>query len=349
MFERKELQKAYVINYGPALEPSEVEASTYPHPSPPSSEAGSENSIDTDDIGIYLQGRYRVKDNHDLHLGVRRDRNSVYGPATTVRAGYVGRIEHWTLKALYGEGFQEPNPRVLYGGWTGSGSDPSLDSETSWTTELSAGYTDRSFSGLVSIFAVRNEDTIVNTSTGARNLGSREVVGTDLHLSTVVQSGEAWKVKLWGYYSHLFEAEERAIGPDGEMLGNVNVGDLAHDMVIAGASADLWKRVSVNLRARYVGAVDTVETNPVDKVSSYTTVDLALTARRILGTELAATLKVTNLFDEVVMHPGVREADAGTEPGYFDEAGEWHGSAGWFSSLLPQPGRSIVAVVHLGF
>ena len=35
--------------------------------------------------------------------------------------------------------------------------------------------------------------------------------------------------------------------------------------------------------------------------------------------------------------------------GAYDDDGVWRGSSGWFSSLLPQPGRSLAVLLHLGF
>ncbi len=40
-------------------------------------------------------------------------------------------------------------------------------------------------------------------------------------------------------------------------------------------------------------------------------------------------------------HPGIRDANAGIIPGYFDANDNWYGSSGWMNSQLPQPGRAI--------
>ncbi len=56
---------------------------------------------------------------------------------------------------------------------------------------------------------------------------------------------------------------------------------------------------------------------------------------------LGATVEVTNLFGTAYFHPGIREADAGLTPGFFAD-GVWHGSAGFYTSLMPQPGRQVL-------
>src|SRR6185503_10668725 len=101
-------------------------------------------------------------------------------------------------------------PRLLYGGWTGSGSDPDLKPETSRTFELSVGRRARKVSGALSAFVVRNHDTIVNTSAGAQNVADRRVAGFDLQLQAQLAPPVLRKLKLWGFYSRLLEAEERA-------------------------------------------------------------------------------------------------------------------------------------------
>ena len=66
---------------------------------------------------------------------------------------------------------------------------------------------------------------------------------------------------------------------------------------------------------------------------------LAEAAQPISGWPLALQLTVDNLLDASYLQPGVRRADAGTEPGHFDQDGLFQGASGFFSSALPQPGR----------
>jgi hypothetical protein len=64
---------------------------------------------------------------------------------------------------------------------------------------------------------------------------------------------------------------------------------------------------------------------------------------------LGFTLVVNNLTGKGYFHPGVREANAGLTPGYFDSEGVWQGSQGFFNSLLPQPGRTIQFLLRLAY
>jgi outer membrane receptor for ferrienterochelin and colicins len=338
-FEEKDLQKAYDANYGPSVPADIADGSTYPYPAPPSDSRIAHNRITTEDHGVYTQAWYAPREAHRFNLGFRWDDNSQYGSATTVRAGYVGRFGRVTTKALYGEAFQEPNPRLLYGGWTGSGSDPDLQPEKSRTIELSGGYTTSSLNTLVSLFHVRNNDTIINTAAGAENLGEREVAGFDVHLRHDTGVG-AHRMKSWLYYSRILRAEESSPDDANGGSADMRIGDLARNRVVAGVTADVTRDFTATLIGRWTGDRATIATNPVGEVDGFVTFDAAFVVDRIAGSSLGATMRIANLSDEEYFHPGVREASAGETPGRF-EGGVWNGSAGFYNSLLPQPGRTV--------
>jgi hypothetical protein len=77
----------------------------------------------------------------------------------------------------------------------------------------------------------------------------------------------------------------------------------------------------------------TVATNPVGTVEAFATFDTNLEYRDIAGSGIGFSLAGQNLGDARYFHPGVNEASAGITPGT---------SQGYFSSLLPQPGRTIL-------
>lgn len=344
-YERKDLQKAYETAYGPTLPPHEVDVATYPYPDPPGRDHLAQNRITTEDLGGYAEIRWQPHEKHRLNFGLRVDDNSRYDAATTVRAGYVGRSGPWTLKALYGEAFQEPNNRLLYGGWDGSGSDPTLEPERSATAEVSLSWTRGDVSFLGSTWHVHNSDTFVSVEGGARNIGDREVVGFDLHSRWRLVTRRV-PLDFWAYYSRIFRAREDSFDPAGAVLGRSDIGDLATDKLWLGTTARLGAKASFTLLGRWVGDRDTVSTNPVGTVDSFATLDLALTLRRLFDTPFGVTVRVTNLTDTDYAHPGVRDASAGTTPGFFDIEGNWHGSEGFFNSLHPQPGRSLAVVMR---
>ncbi len=341
--ERKDLQKAYRINFGPNLPPAELAAGTdYPFPPHADDDGIPFNRIDTRDSAVYALGRFRADDwwgwgeSHSLLAGVRFDHNSGYGTARTLRGGYVLGRQPWTFKLLYGESFNEPAPRELYGGWSGSGSNPMLDPETARTLEASIGWQRDPVSLLLSLYRLDSEDSISTFAGGATNLGDRSIRGADLHFQARLPvAAQAWS--LWAYYSYI-DARESRPDASGELVAGA-VGDTAPHKLHAGLTMAFGAHWSATLRGRYVDARRTVPTNPAGRVPAYATVDLNLLRRDWPSPGFSWSLALLNLTDRDYLHPGLREGDAGFTPGFRDADGVWHGSAGYYSSVLPQDGR----------
>jgi len=351
--ERKDLQKAYRILFGPDLPPAAIgQIGDYPNPPRPTEDIIPRNRIDTRESAGYAMARLRLTDvwgwgeTHNLLAGVRFDHHSEYGTARTLRGGYVLSRGPWTAKLLYGEGFNEPAPRELYGGWRGSGSNPTLDPETARTLEASLGYQSDSYSLLLSAYRLDSENNIITFSGGARNLGDRAIRGVDLHLNARLPIG-ATPWSLWGYYSYI-EAEESRPTASG-VLQTGPVGDTAPHKLHVGVTWPVDNHFSATLRGRYIDVRRTVPTNPIGRVPSYTTFDLNLLYRDWPTQGIGWSLAVLNLADRSYFHPGLREANAGTRPGFFDESGRWNGSGGYYNSLLPQDGRGLFFSVTVDF
>lgn len=361
-YERKDLQKAYdITGRGPAGQPGgyepvgSIDPSTYVFPLPPPETMQNVNRITTEDIGVYAQAKYRLTDRHIFNLGLRFDRNSKYGNSPTIRAGVVGLYNQITIKAMVGQAFQEPTPRLLYGGWTGSGSDPNLKPERSRTVELSASRTTSLWNSSLSVYWTQNEKTIVPTSQGAKNLGDRTVIGSDISSQFVWTGAGVREWRMWAYVSTLWKAEERAFREDSSGLivdrQTVRIGDLSDIRVLVGATATINRHIRTTLLARFVGERQTVETNPIEKAVGYVVADVVVEYRDLFANGLSASLRIRNLFNTSYFHPGIREAAAGNTPGTFDVNDNYQGGSqkNYFNSLLPQPGRTIMMSLSYGF
>ena len=347
-FERKDLQKAYDIAYGPAVPAATADPSTYPFPRPGGGVPIAQNRIVTEDAGIYLQNVWRPAAGQQINLGVRRDHNSQYGTAITWRGGYVGSFGRWGVKALYGEAFQEPPPRLLYGGWRGSGSDPQLRPEHSRTYEAGLNHGGERLSVQLSAWNVQVRDTLVNFAGGARNLGTREMAGADLYGQAVLLPRKNSSLRLWGAASRLLRAREETHDALGNKLGRMRIGDLADTQLHAGLTAQWGSHCTASLRGRWISARPTVATNPAGTVPAHATADFAFTGQDLGAPGLGLMLAVTNLGNAHYADPGTRDADAGFSPGRFTATG-YVGSAGFYNSLLPQPGRSVLLALRLDF
>jgi outer membrane receptor for ferrienterochelin and colicins len=354
--EQKDLQKAYDINgEGPSGTPGgyepvdTIDASTYAYPDPPPSVREPHNRITTEDVGAYVQLKKEVSSNHHLHLGGRVDRNSGYDVAPTLRAGYVGKLGSGvTVKALYGQAFQEPPPRVLYGGWDGSGSDPELKPQRSETLELDGSLTLSNLWQGLAFYTVHSSDTIV-VGAMPKNIGEQLVIGLDYSFRALVPVKRFQRVELWGSYTRLFHAEEDVEiddGMGGTAIQQVRIGDLSRDKIHVGASLEKDRHLAGTLRARWFGRRTVTPTNPVGAVDGYGTVDATVAYRDVRETGIGVSLTVLNVFDAAYVHPGINDASAGDTPGEFVN-GAWVGSNGFFASEMPQPGRTFLLSLYL--
>jgi len=352
--ERRDLQGGYDVTVGPVLAPADVDQDV-DLPGPPPADARDVERPRMDTLGVYAQARYRREgvlcrcDAHALHVGVRYDHNSVFGRAhsPTVRVGYVGELDNihglFVGKLLYGEGFHEPNPRQLYGGWLGSGSDPTLVPEASRTVELNVSHTTDHLSNLVSAYYVNNYDTIVQFAGGAANKGRRTVVGVDWHLRALFRAPHVDSVSLWAYYSYIWSEELTFDAADQEV--KAPIGDLATHKAWLGGTVRRGPYLGT-LRSRMVADRATVATNPVREIGGYAVVDATLGVDHLVGEPLSLRLRVDNLLDTGYSHPGIRTADSGETPGAM-VGGVWTGSAGYYNSRLPQPGRTLWVTLGL--
>jgi outer membrane cobalamin receptor len=349
-YERRDLQKAYDVNYGPAILADSLQQRSYPMPPPPPAILQYQNRIIVTDEGAYIQGKYRAtnlfgsNDEHNITAGARLDNNSVYGQAFTIRAGYVGKFDKIGVKVLYGQAFQEPTPRQLFGGWQGAGSDPALKPERSSTLEGSLSYTAQNISVMVNPYLVNNENTIVNVRGGAQNLGARDVFGVDAHLQGLWQPGFVKQLSLWLYYSFISGREKQII--DGLITDTFGrIGDLADHKIYFGANCDITENLNLTLRARFIGERITIASNPVGSIAPYFTMDLSLGYANLFAPGVGLAVRCANLFDAHYFHPGIRDGGAGTTPGFFDATNIWRGSQTFYSSLLAQPGRTVQVVL----
>lgn len=344
-YERKDLQKAYDLPTGPVLPPAQVDIATYPFPFPASEGRNYSNRIRTGDTGGYAQVAVRMAERSTLYLGGRVDHNTKYGTSPALRLGYVQGIGDLTFKTLYGEAWQEPVPRLLYGGWKGSGSDPDLKPERSRTIELSVGRTKGSSSHLLSVYHARSRDVLLNFTGGARNFGRRHVSGLDYHFQARIPTAWLKQLRLWSYYSFITGDGDELYDPQNDRYLMADIGNLATHKLHLGLTAVVNARVTASLRGRYIGQRNTVPTNPIPKVNGYFTLDGNFEIHLQPG--IAISIAGKNLFDTKYFLPGLREADSGDTPGYFDENGVWNGSRGWYNSLMPQPGRSLSILLRV--
>lgn len=331
-FEDKTLQKAYLQPW------TVISLASGTLPAQPNGSLSDTNHFNSENRGIYLQGRYRFSEGQQVNLGLRDDHNSLYGTANTIRGGYVGSFGPWGVKALYGQAYQEPTGRLLFGATSGTGSNSSLRPERSNTAELSGSYTHRTFSLNLSLYKVRNSGKIQTIQNEVVNSGDQEVIGADLGCQWLLPVSSLRQWKIWGYYSRYLKADDISFGPTGEVV--TRSGDLSDNKFWIGTTVLVNARVSATLLGRFIGTRPTVLSNPVREVAGYGSLDLSVNAKDFWIKGMGISLRAANLLDKAYFQPGLRSANAGIAPG---------GSQGYYNSLLPQPGRSLQFSVTFDF
>lgn len=299
--------------------------------------------------GAYLQGRLEVVRGHQLVVGGRYDWHPFFHGATTLRMGYVGTRGDLTLKALHGQAYQEPSHRQFFGGWLGSGSSTLLQPERSSTTEVSATWTRPAWSLTADLYRIHNWNTILPFAGGAENLGTQHLDCLDLQAQGMVWLGDEVSLRLWAYLTRVFHHRGEPYTPRINVLGAEDVGDIPRTKLWYGLTAQFPRQTSLTLKGRTFAARRTVGTNPLGRVSGYTVLECFGQVQDLPWPGMSVGLKVTNLLDRVYAHPGLREADAGAVRGRFDPMGDWVGSAGFNTSLMPQSGRAFELLLRWRF
>jgi outer membrane receptor for ferrienterochelin and colicins len=341
-YEVKDLQKAYETYSGDFFYPELLTNSSAIFPPMPPVFAVPQNRITWIDRGVYAQAKWQIIGNHILHAGFRFDENSAYGAAPTLRIGYTTRYNKLIFKAFYGEAFQEPTPRLLYGGWRGSGADPKLQPERSRTAELTVNYTTATISTDLNVYYVRSENAIVNFPGGAKNVGEREMLGLSIKTQGVIALFK--ETKWWANYSWILSENEQQFDSQGNKTEKTTIGDLAYHKIQFGITSKFSNRLSATLFGRFVGNREPVLTNPVRNLDAFAMFDTNIACKLIKG--ITASLKVINIFDTLAFTPGLRSADAGESGGTFVNRA-WEGSNSFFNSRIPLPPRMFV--INIGF
>ncbi len=310
-----------------------------------------ENRIREDRLGGYLLGRYEFIKDNIVHIGGRIDYFSLLDIAEpSLRVGYVGTFQPITVKALYGQAFQEPTPRQNNGAFSSVTLDQEpLDPERSQTAELSVELVQRLYGLNAGGYLVNYASPIVTTSSQAINLGARNIVGLDFSAFGILPLGSRSTLKSWAYYSPIVLGEESAppaAGPNAApTTGTIPIGDIAKHKVQFGTTFNFNKRFIATVLGRWIAQRAPVMSNPLGPVPAFFTIDLNLRFNALRG--VAFDLKGKNLLNSNYSHPGFASASSGNAPGYLDENNNWVGSQGFYNSRLPQPGRSIMLMLEL--
>ncbi len=348
-FEFKNLQKAYNINFGPSLPPEQI-TTDYPFPKPPTVDSFPNNRKNTNQKSVYLLNRYdlysqnsRIK--HKLHFGLRVDKHSVFGTKTTIRTGWVGLLDKMTLKLFYGEAYQEPSARLLYGGWQGSGSDPNLKPRNSNTWEFNVNYKFKQVLVSGNLYRINSSNLFNTTEAGAINIGKGSTNGGDMRIQYRAATQQLENLTLWANITWI-NGKEQISDNSAQLSWQKNI-DVSSHTIHFGGYFTFNNNWQINIRGRHYGNRNTVTTNQISSIPRYFTLDANLIYQPSHYANLKISLGISNLFNKKYFHPGLRSASANNANiGTVNSDGVWVGSESFYNSQIPQPARELMLSLH---
>lgn len=348
-FERKYLNRAYVLsNYwdgvGVSVGDSRVQEAGSVSSENPMQRADDiddrfvpdSNKSQTDDIGLFGQGIYD-RGKFRFNGSLRLDDNSVYGSELSPRGALIyHQNAETTFKLVYGEAFQEPSPKDLFGAFTGRASNEALLPETVQTMELMAILQHERFAHNFSLYSSRFQNAI---ATG-ENVGDRNVLGFEYKNSFRVGNPIANSGAISGEFFYTYTRAKSDQQYD-NALGlwvdqRADQGDVAPHKINLNINVPVGKRLNANLSGLWVAQRRLFSENPLRadsnpareigrEAEAFSLVDINLLYD--LG-NYSLSFKVENLFEEDYLVPGVERASSGDDFSV--------DSDGFQNSLIPQ-------------
>jgi iron complex outermembrane receptor protein len=340
----------------------------YLRPPPQADKMPENNLISTTDYGGFTQGKLIVN-KFIFSPGIRYDENSIYGHSVNPRISNIYLLnDSTTLKLLYGEAFNEPPQYQLYGGFAGRQTNISLKPEKVRSTEFIIMKEGRNNLQEVSIYYQRYENVIKEE---AENAGRRRIYGGEYKLNFHLKNFLDINIPLKSYLNYTFTEALSQIEYDrnskkwrtGSSIAGDNeiylpratvdilprreeymtLGDIARHKLNIGTNIPILQNLFIDLRTQYVGKRTLYLSNPLrwegKTIDPYVLFHLHISWEFFKAMNLA--IKINNLFNTGITHPGVDLANAGDN--YYAR------SQGFRPSLHPQPGRSFLVIFTYTF
>ncbi|WDE09970.1 TonB-dependent receptor plug domain-containing protein [Thalassomonas haliotis] len=310
---------------------------------------------DTTDEGIYGQAIYD-KNNWRISAGIRYDDNNIYASTTNPRMSVIYRFnEQNTLKLLYGEAFQEPQPNLVFVAFSARAASEDVGPETLKNVEAiyirQGEYWSHEFSAYLTRFeGVIQEEPIPGNLSNKREVIAAEYRGRFFY-DNFIEGADA--ISGYVYYTYTDAQSDIFYSYDKDSDGNVlgwqngaaDTGDIAPHKFKAGIDLPLTARLSWNLRLIYHGETRLYGRNPLR------TLDQKLDAYTLVNTNInwqldpfTLSLKINNLFNESYYAPGDQGANGGNL-----ETQAMGIAVGFYSSLLPQLERNYALSLKIEF
>ncbi len=296
--------------------------------------------IDTD-WGCFLQSKLSLLENKlSLVLGARYDKNKIYGEIFSPRIGATFQVlDYLSLKTSYGTGFQSPAPRNLYGSWGGLEINKDLKPDKIKAIDFGISAKFSNFGVIATLFGHK----ITNSILQGKNLPQKTIYGTELKMNYILIKSSTYieNALIHINYSYINAKYDNVRTDTQNGRTSDMVGDIAPHKINVIISADAFKYFHFSIRNNYVHQRPTTISNPIEKVDAFFVTNINFQIINLFNNKLRIFMNVNNIFDTEYYHPGIDAANAGeniTSP-----------SDGWYSSRLPQPGRTYICGIRMTF
>ncbi len=300
-----------------------------------------DNTYRDEEWGVFVQTKSKLLDKKmNLVVGARYDNNNLYDDTFNPRLGVTYAFNNrFSIKSNYGSAFQAPAPRNIGGAWGGLAVSSDLVPEEIQTIDFSLLANTSSIGNEITFFY----NTVTNSVMQGENLPEKTMIGAEYKVNWILGSMGSFitnsKIHANATFITASYENERTSATTGRKSDKV--GDIAPMKFNLIFDASLWNQLSANLRFNFVSERETTISNPIEKVDPYFITNLNLQYHDFLVDGLSAYVNIYNLLDTEYDHPGWDTADAGIDTS--------QPSAGWYSSLLPQPPRQIMFGIKTNF
>ncbi len=304
--------------------------------SKPLTQVPNDNRVQFNDSGIYGAIIY---DNYPwrFNLGLRYDDNQIWGASVNPRVAAIYKFNQAesAIKLVYGEAFQEPPAKQLYGGWSGRRANPDLAPEQASNLELILMHTSQHWLHDISFYRAIYDDVIRED---AINDAKRKVWGLEyrgrFEYNNVLEGVRPITGQFIYSYTKAESNQTYSHDQNQWLTSSTTLGDISPHKAKLIINFPLSESMAWNIKGSYIHKTPLYSRNPLTQqgieIGSSVTFDTTFTYRHDAW---LFTAKALNVFNREVFAPGVGKADSGND---FSKR-----SLGFNNSLAPQPGRSI--------
>ncbi|MBL4910237.1 MAG: TonB-dependent receptor [Alteromonadaceae bacterium] len=296
------------------------------------------------DTGVYSSVIYDAYP-WRLNVGVRYDVNQLWGSSVNPRLSAIYKFNdnESAIKLIYGEAFQEPPAKQLYGGWSGRKANPNLKPEKAKNIELIFMYKTHYWLHDVSLYKAQYKNVIRED---ALNDANRNIWGIEYRGSYEFANIIAGQADISGHFFYSYTHAKTDKKYDHQLQQwtkqNVILGDISPQKINFLINIPFHEHININIKANYIAKTSLYSRNPLNeqgiKIGSRVIFDTAINYQY---QSWQFIIKALNVFNHKVLTAGTGKADSGND---FSQR-----SLGFANSLIPQPSRSLWLSVSYRF